>query len=166
MNERVGVLRLNGEFSLIAAATAEPGEVLFRLEGQTTVKATRYSVQIGEACHIDLSDDLGPDAILDTYYWRFMNHHCEPTVAIRGRDVYAIRRIEKWQEITFNYNTTEFDMAEPFVCRCGSVNCRGEIRGWHWLSAEEKERLAPLAAPYLLIQDQQEHYGFDSDANS
>ena len=148
---RVGVLRLRGQFQLVAT---EPmpiaaGELLFRIEGEQTSRPTRYSVQIGESAHIDLGENV-METILDRYYWRFMNHHCEPSAYIWGCDVYAARVIQPWEEITFNYNTTEYAMAEAFECQCGSARCQGEIQGFKQLTVPERETLRPWLAPHLL----------------
>lgn len=48
-----------------------------------------------------------------------------------------------------SFNTTEFDLAEPFDCHCGSPGCFGTIRGFKYLTADERERLQPMLAPYL-----------------
>ena len=78
-----------------------------------------------------------------------MNHACEPNAAIRGRGVAAIRPISAGEEVTFDYNTTEYDMAAPFACRCGSQRCRGQIRGFKHLPSGEREKLRPALAGHL-----------------
>jgi len=45
--------------------------------------------------------------------------------------------------------TTEYDMAEPFACHCGSPRCFGTIRGFKHLTEDERERLRPFLAPHL-----------------
>lgn len=147
---RIGVLRAGGEFRLVALTPIAATTRLYCIEGEVTAIPTRYSVQIGPDTHIDLSPDYDLYEILDRYYWRFMNHHCEPNTRIRDRDVIALRDIDVWEEITFNYNTTEYAMAEPFRCRCGSPRCHGLIAGFSALSAEERAPLQPLLACYLL----------------
>ena len=37
-------------------------------------------------------------------------------------------------------------------CHCGSLTCRGRIVPWHELSAPDRERLRPIAMPYLRKQ--------------
>nr|WP_309689589.1 SET domain-containing protein-lysine N-methyltransferase [Armatimonas sp.] len=150
-NARVGVLRLHGQFQLVATEPAPiaAGELLFRIEGEQTSHPTRYSLQIEERVHIDLGEQA-PETLLDRYYWRFMNHHCEPSACIRGRDVYAARVIQPWEEITFNYNTTEYEMAEAFTCQCESAHCRGDVQGFKQLTTPEREVLRPWLAPHLL----------------
>ena len=49
---------------------------------------------------------------------------------MRGLKVVAILPIRIGEQIVYNYNTTEYEMAEPFACRCGSAQCGGEIRGF------------------------------------
>ena len=50
--------------------------------------------------------------------------------------------------MTFNYNTTEWEMAEPFSCGCGSENCLGTIQGLKHLTISQRERLG-FVAPHL-----------------
>jgi hypothetical protein len=148
-SEFVGVMRAEGSYRLIAIRPIGAGARLFRIEGERTHRPSRYSVQIGEHLHIDLGRGHSREEILDRYYWRFMNHSCEPNTLIRDQDVIATRDIEPWADVTFNYNTTEYDMAEPFRCHCGSPRCGGDIRGFKHLSPAERERLRPALAPHL-----------------
>lgn len=145
----VGVVRAARAYRLVAVTRIAAGHRLFRIEGATTHRPSRYSVQIGETLHIDLGSGHSTEEMLDRYFWRFMNHGCDPNTVIRRRNVIALRDIAPWEEITFNYNTTEYDMAEPFACRCGHAACPGEIRGYRYLTATERERLRPFAAPHL-----------------
>jgi SET domain len=146
---RVGVLRHGGQFQLLATEAIAAGERIFRIEGERTSVPTRYSVQLDETTHIDLGE-RSLEEFLDRYFWRFMNHHCEPSTFLRGDEVYAARDIARGDDLTFNYNTTEYAMAEPFDCHCGSAHCQGTVRGFRWLPAAEQEALRPWLAPYLL----------------
>ncbi len=148
-HQHLGVLRMQAEYRLIASSWIKAGTHLFYLAGEVTSTATRYSVQIGQDAHIDLKEGHDLQEILDYYSWRFMNHHCEPNSFIRERNVFALRNIEPWEEITFNYNTTEYEIAEPFSCRCGSESCQGMISGFRNLSHEKQLRLRPWLAAYL-----------------
>jgi hypothetical protein len=78
-----------------------------------------------------------------------MNHDCDPTTAIRDRDVVALRDIAPGDGITFDYNTTEYELAEPFKCRCGSTQCVGMVRGARHLTPEQRARLAAWLPAYL-----------------
>ncbi len=145
----LGVIQSNTSLHLVAIQRVPLGATLLRIDGVLTRKATRYSVQIGEESHIDMAAGGDDGLVLSKYYWRFTNHSCEPNTRIQSRDVIAAREIAPWEDVTFNYNTTEYDMAEPFACHCGSASCIGMVRGAKHLTAEQLEVLRPSLAPYL-----------------
>ena len=107
------------------------GIVLY-LEGNYLPYPTRTSIQIG-------------DKHIESWEGGHINHHCDPNTEIRiyknfiGRDpfnqyysslvvtVIAKKDIQAGEEITFDYDTTEFDMAEPFECNCHGNWIRGKI---------------------------------------
>ncbi|MEO6080632.1 MAG: SET domain-containing protein [Steroidobacteraceae bacterium] len=144
----VGVVRADGEYRLVATRQIPAGQPLFRIEGELSSRPSRYSVQVGYQLHIDLHGDHTTEEILDRYFWRFMNHSCEPSVLVRERDVAAARDINPWEAVTFNYNTTEWEMSEPFSCRCGSRHCLGKVQGFKFLTAAQRTELSPVA-PYF-----------------
>jgi hypothetical protein len=147
---RFGVVRSRHEYRLVSGEFVSVGAHLFTIDGVLTDAPTRYSLQVGPAVHIDLPDGYPPEELMDRFYWRYMNHSCEPNAFIRDRDVFALRRIEPWDEITFHYNTTEYELSEPFDCRCASPRCDGQIRGFRFLSGADRERLRPWLARHLL----------------
>jgi hypothetical protein len=149
-SNQVAVLRAGGAYALVARRSIPRDNLMFRLEGACTRAPTRYSVQVGTDLHLDLPDGCGIEEIMDRFYWRFMNHSCAPSAVVRGRYVFARRIIQPQQEITFNYNTTEFELAEPFECCCGSDHCAGRIGGFRYLVPAERERLRPWLADHLL----------------
>lgn len=146
----VGVVRAAGEYRLIALQNITSGERMFRIEGELSPRPSRFSVQIGEGRHIDLGPGHTSEEILDRYFWRFMNHSCEPNTLIRGQEVVALRPIPPWADVTFDYNATEYDMADPFVCRCGSPQCLGVIRGFKHLTSTQRHRLRPYLSAHLI----------------
>ena len=148
-SDRMAVVHDTGHFGLVALQHFAPGEILFRIEGTRTARPTRYTLQIDENVHVDLPSDIDVNEVCNDYYWRFMNHSCDPNTMIRRLEVVAIRPISAHEQITFNYNTTEMDMAEPFTCHCGHPSCLGTIRGFRHLSVDEQLRLQPLLSPYL-----------------
>ncbi|KAF3932519.1 hypothetical protein ABW20_dc0100951 [Dactylellina cionopaga] len=95
----------------------------------TTDKAYS-SVQVSETEHIELNSDL-----------LYSNHSCQPNVIFdtdRGV-IEAVRDIQESEPITFNYLTTEWDMAQAFTCECGSKQCLGEIQGAKYIPAKALE---------------------------
>jgi hypothetical protein len=143
------VVQSDGEYGLIVAQSVGPGAYLFDIDGTVTASPSRFTVQIDRALHVDRPGEDSSDARLDRYYWRFMNHSCEPTAVIRGRRVLSLKTLEPGQEITFHYNTTEYEMVEPFDCRCGSRRCEGRIRGFRFVSAAQRQRMRPHLAAHL-----------------
>lgn len=125
----VGILVESGQRRVVATAAFSAGATVMRLEGRATDVPTRYSVQLGPAEHLDPFDLLDEQARLQWRGWMFLNHSCEPNAVIRDRALVALRDIVEGEGITFDYNATEWDMAEPFACHCGSPRCVGVVRG-------------------------------------
>lgn len=147
---RAAVVRSDGEYRLVTNQAVPAGTLLFTLDGELTATPTRYTVQYDESRHVDLPAGCPLEEVLDRYYWRFMNHACDPAAVIRDRSVLSLRPIPAWSEITFHYASTEYDMAEPFDCRCGAPHCDGVIQGFRYLPAPRREALRALLSPYLL----------------
>jgi hypothetical protein len=118
-----------------------PGDLLLLLRGWPVAQPTRHTIQLD----LDLHLEGEPTAL-----WRYLNHSCAPNAAIRDRELLAIAEIAVGDEITFDYDTTEWDMASPFACACGAPACRGLVRGFRHLGADARAALAPLLAPHLL----------------
>ena len=145
----IGVASEHGAFRLVALRAIAAGTRLFRIEGQTTRQPTRYTLQIDDGLHVTAGSGPGEEAAFDQFYWQFTNHSCEPNALIRARELIALRDIEAWADVTFDYNTTEYVMHEPFDCQCGSKHCLGRIKGFKHLTPEQRENRRPLLAPYL-----------------
>ena len=117
------------------------GEVVFHLTGRIMSRPSKYSIQLGERRHL----------LTENSHWQFMNHGCEPNVRIDVDKLLmiAIRDIAPGEELTFNYNTTEWDMASPFDCLCSSNNCTGSIRGFRYLTPSQRKALRPWLSPLI-----------------
>lgn len=148
-NGRVGVLQTTHDLRLVAVQPIAAGEPLFQLEGETTTRPSRYTVQIGEQLHLDAATGDSVEDVALRSFWRFMNHSCEPTTFVQGRTIVAQRDIAPGEPVTFDYNTTEWSLAEPFACHCGSASCVGAVRGFKHLTAAQRARLREIS-PHLL----------------
>lgn len=148
-SELVGVRVQDHHRRLVAIRDIERGTRIFHINGRETTTPTRYSVQVGANLHIDEGDAHDEFELVRRYFWRYLDHACEPTTLIRDRDVIAVRDIAEGEGVTFHYCTTEYDMATPFACHCGSPRCLGTIRGARHLSATERRRIAKWTADYL-----------------
>ncbi|KAH8555657.1 hypothetical protein BGW37DRAFT_478069 [Umbelopsis sp. PMI_123] len=96
------------------------GDVIVSLEGLTAGPKAYSSVQISETEHVELNSDL-----------LYMNHSCSPTAILdlKRKAVLANKDLAAGDEITFFYPSTEWDMAQPFDCWCGSTSCIKRVQG-------------------------------------
>ncbi|MGH9394164.1 MAG: SET domain-containing protein-lysine N-methyltransferase [Terriglobales bacterium] len=126
---------------VIAGASFAAGELLLELEGDAVSSPSRCSIQIGRHTH------LVPCANADCV-WRYLNHSCRPNAIVRGRRLVALAPIAVGDEVTFDYNCTEYEMAAPFRCRCG--HCDGVVvGGFHHLNEQQRRERHSCLAPYL-----------------
>jgi hypothetical protein len=108
------------------------------------VQANRFTIQIGANAHLDpISDNVSP--------WGSLNHGCDPNVVIDvGRRVIVAKRpISAGEELRFDYNTTEWELAESFVCRCGAPMCVGVAMGFAHLSPAKQQQVLHDAASHI-----------------
>ncbi len=147
---RVRIVSRRGHRAVLAAVDVPAGGVVLRLDGDVVDRPSRYSVQLGADRHLDVHEGVDPDAEPARYAWRFLNHSCEPNGVLHERLLIAPRAIRRGDEVTFDYETNEWDMHEPFACCCGAASCRGAVRGYRHLPPAARRALAGLAAPHLL----------------
>jgi hypothetical protein len=93
-------------------------------------KPTQHTVQAGRYKHIE----VGIIASL--------NHSCNPNLVLDTTNMLIIsaRDISIGDELTFFYPSTEWEMAVPFICACGSTNCIHVVAGARYLSPAVLER--------------------------
>ncbi|MGE5106525.1 MAG: SET domain-containing protein-lysine N-methyltransferase [Sphingobacteriales bacterium] len=118
----------NNQNALFALKTFQPGEVICDFyAGGIYTTPTYLTVQTGINRHITLQPE----------FLQYINHSCEPNVFFdtTTMQLICLRPLNGDDELTFFYPSTEWDMAQPFNCYCGSEHCLGEIRGAAYLSA-------------------------------
>ncbi len=153
---RIGIARRAGAYRVVAAEQIAPGSVILSIDGLFVDEPSRYSIQVSESLHVEPPREIQPDLEPNRCPWRFLNHSCAPNAALESTlqpggsalRLVALRTIDQWEEISFDYNTNEYDMAEPFVCRCG--NCQSRVvRGFRHLDALEQAMLRSRVAPHV-----------------
>ncbi len=141
---RVSVRRLGDHYLVVATMDVAVGEVLLVVTGISTDRPSRETIQVGPHEHLE-----PPRSDPDHHPWRYLNHSCAPNARLDGRLLRATQPIACQQEITFDYNTNEFDMASPFPCTCGTAACLGLIRGYRHLTSAQRFRLGEGIAEHL-----------------
>jgi len=83
--------------------------------------ATYLTIQLDEKEHISILPE----------YLRYTNHSCSPNIFFdtTSLEVICVRPVKVGEEMTFFYPSSEWDMAQPFDCCCGSSDCLGTIQG-------------------------------------
>ena len=100
--------------TLITKQAYKKGETICEMPSENIMdKPNRYTVQIGRTTHTH----VGKLAAL--------NHSCDPNVILDTEKMIMIARhdIEKGEELSFFYPSTEWEMQAPFICLCGAANC-------------------------------------------
>ncbi|MFA5393787.1 MAG: ATP-grasp fold amidoligase family protein [Candidatus Ratteibacteria bacterium] len=101
------------------------------LEGKIRNNPLRESVQFNARLHIE------PDL---NNLIRYLNHSCDANAYFHGQNLCAWRQITKGEEITIDYNCTEYTVFSPFKCNCGDPDCVGEIKGFRFLTDKQKKK--------------------------
>lgn len=133
---------LCNEKGIFAKENINNGEKILQIGGKITTKRNDYTVQIDNNKHLSKSGRIDD----------FLNHFCNPNCYISFGDLtlVALRKIRKGEELSFHYCTTEFDLGIfSFRCNCGSKNCLKEVKGFKYLSDENRLELKNILFPYL-----------------
>lgn len=115
--------------SLHTTVRFEPGDVICKFTaGITQSYATYLTVQTGTNSHITLMPE----------FLQYINHSCTPSAFFdtTTMELVCLQTMQPGDEFSFFYPSTEWEMAQPFVCNCGSAVCIQLINGASHLSVE------------------------------
>jgi hypothetical protein len=115
--------------ALHAAVSFSPGDIISTFgAGITQSFPTYLTVQTGTDRHITLMPE----------FLQYINHSCSPNVFFdtSSMQLICLQPLQPGDELTFFYPSTEWDMAQPFVCNCGSKDCLQLINGASHLSVQ------------------------------
>ncbi len=118
-----------GEKALISTAAFMPGESICSFyAGETVSQPTYLTVQIEADKHITLQPD----------FLQYINHSCSPNAFFDTTHfvLVCVKEIKQGDEISFFYPSAEWDMEQPFACRCQASNCQKYIQGAAHLSID------------------------------
>jgi ADP-ribose pyrophosphatase YjhB (NUDIX family) len=129
---------------LFARAAIAPGEIVAVKGGHVLTGADWRALEpaLGPA-DIQIAEDLfiAPVSQAERHgAMLYVNHSCDPNVAIQGQIVLvAMRAIAAGEELTIDWATTD-DGDYTMACRCGSPGCRGTVTGKDWMRADLQAR--------------------------
>ncbi|ORY17501.1 hypothetical protein BCR34DRAFT_474804 [Clohesyomyces aquaticus] len=148
LSQLLRVEHLPGSFTSRSVSLVDlpAGAVFARISNPTPATVAYTSVQASRDLHIELNCDLV-----------YINHSCRPTLVF-DMTRWEVRvssdlvgGLKAGDELTFFYPSTEWDMAQPFDCRCREASCKGTISGAkdmapsvlseYWLNAHIEELL-------------------------
>lgn len=149
----VNIAGFKGALGVRAAQSIRVGDVIGYARGVFTER-NALTVAVGESLHL-----LMPEPFVR------LNHSCAPSAAFawpepayanaggahesRLPSIIAFRDISEGEEITFDYASTEWELASSFECNCKSSGCVGTVRGYKFLDGARREALAPQVAPHI-----------------
>lgn len=122
-----------GQQYLHSTKAFQPGEIICSFSPAAVFDTPSYlTVQTGDAVHITLSPS----------FLQYINHSCSPNAFFNtgAMQLECISPIAAGDQFTFFYPSTEWEMAQPFQCCCGTQACIGYIDGASALSPAVLER--------------------------
>jgi hypothetical protein len=141
----------DNSFGVYAKKNFRQDEIIFKIKEKIILDhPTQFSIQIGINRHIELNHSINlfnhPE-----FYWRYLNHSCKPNCFCKIEDMTfrAKKNINPGEHLTFNYLTTEYDMAVPFKCNCHSESCMKWIKGFKYLNDEQKIKLLSTVTTHI-----------------
>lgn len=85
----------------------------------------RYKAILRRFCYEGVNETL----VYCTDDSKYFNHSCDPnSMSIDLEKDITIKNIYKEEEITYDYSYWYLKWNEPFLCKCGSKNCRHIIK--------------------------------------
>ncbi|MDZ8069060.1 MAG: SET domain-containing protein-lysine N-methyltransferase [Nostoc sp. DedQUE08] len=125
------------------------------VQGETVVVGILIE-EVPERTMYTFQMDFNLHVHLDEPSW-IVNHSCNPNTGVRnnqfgGYDYVALCDIEAGEEITWDYETTEYELIIVFGCLCESLSCRGKILGFKFREQILRDRYGEYIADYLKIQ--------------
>jgi SET domain-containing protein len=131
---------------VFAAAPIRRHQLITRCVGRVVrsveLSPDHSAVQIGADLWI-----ASPGDALDDW----INHSCEPNIGfVTGEPVfYALRSIERGEELVWDYSTSLTERDWRLRCRCGASACRRVVRPFAELPADHRSRLLPVSLRYI-----------------
>eukprot|EP01066_Platyproteum_vivax_P020551 Platyproteum_vivax@DN8476_c0_g1_i1.p1 len=106
--------------------------------------ATQYSIQTDMKTHVLMALPAVN-----------LNHSCDANLIAKlndkgAYDFIAKRDIKRGEQVTFDYDTTEYCMSAPVPCACGTPLCRKIVAGFSKHTEHMIKTQKAYLAPYIL----------------
>ena len=128
-SELVELVKNDVGSGLVARRHFSKGEIICPLTwaGRKS-EPTRWTIQ----CGLDEHAEILPIEL------RYVNHSCNPNVFfdVDKNELRALHDIAPGEELRYFYPSTEWQMDEPFDCKCGENGCCGRIAGASQMSVD------------------------------
>jgi hypothetical protein len=111
-----------GHQYLHSTQSFQPGDIVSHFGAAGVFTEPSYlTVQTSDATHITLQPE----------FLQYINHSCSPNLFFdtTNMQLVCLTKILPGDQFTFFYPSTEWQMAQPFDCRCGTPACIGQIDG-------------------------------------
>ena len=111
--------------------------------------------------HISVQIEVKKHYLPKKWTGRYWNHSCGPNAYIKTRSdgfpsLFALKKIKKGEEITYNYSMTEYAWIKNadenrVKCACGQKNCKNKIYSFSQLTRKKQDSLRKnrLCSKYL-----------------
>ena len=121
---KVKIVKINGMEGVITTIDVKSDNIVYEFRGRQIPDPTRTSVRI---CRKHIEDDI----------IAYVNHSCTPSVRVDDMSyndwnmfgtysLISTGDIAAGEELTFDYNSTEDEVAYPFKCSCHGTLIRGK----------------------------------------
>jgi len=120
---------VSGQHSTFSTVNYQPEDIICDFGASAIVQTPSYlTVQLNINEHIYLQPS----------FLQYINHSCSPNVFFdtTSLKVICLKEIKASDELSYFYPSTEWKMAQPFQCVCGSDYCLGFIGGASYLSKD------------------------------
>lgn len=122
----------SGEKSLLSNQQFNAGDCISPFYARETLKEPTYlTLQLNDHEHIL----LGPT------FLQYINHSCDPNSFFDTTEMklIALKEILPNEEINFFYPSTEWEMDQVFLCKCGTPHCLKKIEGAFRLTKKQQD---------------------------
>jgi hypothetical protein len=155
LSPKVDIRDIGGKgLGIFAHAQIDIGEIVVRFGGTIISLADIRSGKANTHSYIAISEDTFVGVLKGQPEQgdEFINHSCDPNLWMVDEITLAARRpIHIDEEVTADYGMWEYDpLWQPtWRCACGTKDCRGQITGCDYVSADLNSKYFGHIAPFL-----------------